>query len=313
MALKKKYNPLVKLGFDLYNEVEMPDLTNYFYNRYSIGDQLPIIVEHDLGGIEIQDINGDSFLYVGDNGDLEIGGTSTLIKSGDKHFLYDFYNNEINLHGSEATFKQDGRLYLNVQTYPDGFGFGMEIPGVFKSSTEYEEMTGYVTWLTYKQANGNNLIYSTNSPYYGGLTYNGFNGTPIIFSESENLAFRFDGDLDPFLERKKSTLQTTITDGGNGSIKIVSGENKDTFIELNATDAPNSLKINSSLINLGNNSDGIKIENGYVFIHVGGNNVLRYTPIEGGMVIGDEVGPGVNAIYLSAAGIAHLKAQLGLA
>lgn len=311
MALKKKYNPLVKLGFDLYNEVEMPDLTNYFYNRYSAGDQLPIIVEHDMGGIEIQDINGDSFLYVGDIGNLEIGGTSTLIKSGHVRSVYGFYDNEIDLKGLETTFKQSGILYLNVKMYPEGVGF-VEIPGVFKSTTDHD-MTGYVNRLAYQQANGNYLIYSTTNPYSAYLAYNGFNGTPIIFSESENLAFRFDGDLDPFLERQKSTLQTTITDGGNGSIKIVSGENKDTFIELNAKDAPNSLKINSSLINLGNNSDGIKIENGYVFIHVGGNNVLRYTPIEGGMVIGDEVGPGVNAIYLSAAGIAHLKAQLGLA
>lgn len=298
MALKKKYNPLVKLGFDLYNEVEMPDLTNYFYNRYSIGDQLPIIVEHDLGGIEIQDINGDSFLYVGDNGSLKIGGTSTLIKSGHKRSVYDFYTNEINLNGSEATFKQNGILYLKSNLYADGIGT-LEMPNVFLLNTGLENAEAFNV-LTYKQANGNPLIQSSTHPVSGGyLAYYGMNGAPLIVSDNESVNFLMSGDDEPFLKREGYT--TTITDGGEGCIKLIAGVLKSSIFEINAGDecffkTAMGFSVKTNVLNLKNPSN-------CNFLRGVGNIVY----------LGDQTTPNVDAIYLSAAGIAHLKAQLGLA
>lgn len=318
MALKKKYNPLVKLGFDLYNEVEIPDLTNYFYNRYSTGDKLPIIVEHDMGGIKMQDINCNSFLYVGDNGNLNIGGTSTLIKSGHKHSEYDVYKSEICLYGTDATFKQNGILYLNVQMYSDGVGF-VEIPGVFKSSVGYEEMVGPVRNLLYKQANGNSLIYSSTMPHFENrLTYYNVDGTPLISSYETGVLFMIANDNKPFLKREGN--YTIISDGGEGEISLISGVSSSSFIKINAADegvimSPMQLQISSNNICIGNpygyDRASLCFNNGNIYIYSQEKEILMRD--NNGFRIGDQTTPNVDAIYLSAAGIAHLKAQLGLA
>ncbi|HOG36757.1 MAG TPA: hypothetical protein PK984_04370 [Paludibacteraceae bacterium] len=316
MALKKKYNPLVKLGFDLYNEVEIPDLTNYFYNRYSTGDKLPIIVEHDMGGIKMQDINGNSFLYVGDNGNLNIGGTSTLIKSGHKHSEYDVYKNEINLHGSEATFKQNGVLYLKSNFNADGIGT-LEMPNVFLLNTGLENAETFNV-LTYKQANGNPLIKSSTHPVSGGfLAYYGVNGAPLIVSDNESVCFLFAGDDEPFLKREpyKTTIESSF-----GEMNLVVGNSK---IQINEGDegfinSPFCFKINSRYIFLHSKYDYgpdgyISIEQGSIYMVTAGKVILSSDSYNDGIFhIGDQTTPNVDAIYLSDAGVAHLKSQLGL-
>ncbi len=315
MALKKKYNPLVKLGFDLYNEVEIPDLTNYFYNRYSTGDKLPIIVEHDMGGIKMQDINGNSFLYVGDNGNLNIGGTSTLIKSGHKHSEYDVYKNEINLHGSEATFKQNGVLYLKSNFNADGIGT-LEMPNVFLLNTGLENAETFNV-LTYKQANGNPLIKSSTHPVSGGfLAYYGVNGAPLIVSENESVRFLFAGDDKPFLKREPN--RTTI-DANFGDLYLVAGNSAIFYINEGEgfISLPTLFGIYSRHITLDSQTDygplgSMSINSDNILMMTEGKKILSSDSYNNIFEIGDQTTPNVDAIYLSDAGVAHLKSQLGL-